>query len=76
MRIRHRTFGLGGLVQHDRSGLLFPVGDAAALRRALQRLIDEPGLLGRLREGLPRVPTIEEDASATRTLYARVARAS
>lgn len=69
---------LGGMaehVEHERSGLLFPPGDVAALRRTLIRLVEEPGLVDRLRAGLPRVATIREDAESTRDLYARFARA-
>ena len=32
----------GGLVQHERTGLIVPAGDAAALRAALRRLQDDP----------------------------------
>jgi glycosyltransferase involved in cell wall biosynthesis len=34
----------GGLVQHERTGLVVPAGDAAALARALRRLHDDPPL--------------------------------
>ena len=34
------------------TGLLFPTGDAEALARQLLRLLDEPGLYGRLRENV------------------------
>jgi glycosyltransferase involved in cell wall biosynthesis len=69
--------GLGGmaeLVEHERSGLLFPPGDADALREVLLRLVREEGLVARLRRGLPDVMTIEDDAGRTRELYARLAR--
>jgi len=39
------------------SFLLFPPGDAAALRQALRRLLDEPGLLPHLRANVP--PPVE-----------------
>ena len=38
----------GGLVQHERTGLVVPAGDAAALRAALRRLRDDPALRARL----------------------------
>jgi glycosyltransferase involved in cell wall biosynthesis len=34
----------GGLVRHERNGLVVPAGDAPALARALRRLHDDPGL--------------------------------
>jgi glycosyltransferase involved in cell wall biosynthesis len=66
---------LGGMaerVEHGRSGLLFRAGDPLALRRTLARLEAEPGLLERLRAGLPRVESMEEDAAETRALYERL----
>jgi glycosyltransferase involved in cell wall biosynthesis len=38
----------GGLVQHERTGLVVPAGDATALAAALRRLHDEPELRARL----------------------------
>jgi glycosyltransferase involved in cell wall biosynthesis len=67
--IASRLGGMAEMVEHEKSGLLFEPGDAADLRRAILRLVEEPGLLERLRAGLPRVKTIEEDAAWTRVLY-------
>jgi glycosyltransferase involved in cell wall biosynthesis len=64
--------GMAELVTHERDGLLFPAGDAAGLEAALRRLLDEPGLLDRLRSGVPRVPSIDDDAARTRALYERL----
>jgi len=44
------TGGLTDLVRDGESGLLVPPGDAAALRDAVQRLIDEPALGARMGE--------------------------
>jgi glycosyltransferase involved in cell wall biosynthesis len=38
----------GGLVRHERNGLVVPAGDAAALAAALRRLADDPPLRARL----------------------------
>ena len=38
----------GGLVRHERTGLVVPAGDAAALGAALRRMHDEPALRARL----------------------------
>ena len=40
--------GLSETITHDSNGLIFAPGDFTALRRQLQRLIDEPALLGTL----------------------------
>lgn len=66
--------GMRELVEHGRSGLLFPPGDVGGLRQALLRLVDEPDLVARLRAGVPDVETIEADADRTRELYARFSR--
>ena len=39
---------VGGLVRHERNGLVVPAGDADALAGALRRLHDDPGLRERL----------------------------
>ena len=38
----------GGLVRHERNGLVVPAGDASALAQALRRLHDDPALAGTL----------------------------
>jgi len=62
--------GMAELVTHERSGLLFEPGSPDDLRRAIRRFLDEPGLLDRLRSGVPRMKTMEEDAGWTRQVYA------
>ncbi len=53
--------GITELVTHDRDGLLFPVGDVGALTKQLQRLLDEPELLARLRQGIGSMPQLEDE---------------
>jgi glycosyltransferase involved in cell wall biosynthesis len=55
--------GMAELVTDNVSGLTFQAGDPADLARALRRLITEPGLLDRLRQGVPPVKTIKENVS-------------
>ena len=63
--------GIPELVQHELNGLLFEPGDVEGLHRALQRLIDEPGLLERLRGGAARtsVRTLDDDVADIRGMY-------
>ena len=53
--------GVSGIVEHNRNGLLFPREDVAALRQEMQRLIDQPALIDKLRAG-SNLPSIESYA--------------
>ena len=61
--------GLSEVVEHEKNGLLFPLEDAAALSRCLERLAGEPGLAGQLRDGIGPVKTVEENADELLALY-------
>jgi glycosyltransferase involved in cell wall biosynthesis len=50
-------------------GLVFPVGDTAALRSLLQDLIDEPAQLDRLRANLKAPRSIETHVAEIEALY-------
>lgn len=63
---------LGGLAErvHDGvDGLLLPHADEQAWAEALRRLATEPGLLERLRDGVRRVRTLDEEADALVACY-------
>ena len=47
-------FGPNEIIEPERSGLLVPTGDPAALAEAILRILTEPGLVTRLREGARR----------------------
>lgn len=64
--------GMAEMVRHNVDGLLFPAGNAEALTVSLRRLLDEPGLVDRLRAGIARPLSIEEDAAWLRTIYRRL----
>ncbi|PIE25691.1 MAG: hypothetical protein CSA62_00440 [Planctomycetota bacterium] len=57
--------GMAELVEHEKGGLQFRIGDAQDLRKQLQRLLDEEGLLARLRASIPSVKDIAADAEDT-----------
>jgi GT2 family glycosyltransferase/glycosyltransferase involved in cell wall biosynthesis len=61
--------GMAEMVRDGVDGLLFTPGDSAALAGRIQRLIDEPELLDRLRAGIRMPMSIEDDAAAMRALY-------
>lgn len=59
-------------VRHEVDGLLFPPGDVVALRQALQRLVDEPDLLPRLRRNIPSFVEIEDHLAELDNIYRSV----
>ncbi len=64
--------GHGALAEkvHDGvNGLHFPRGNAAALAQTLQRLVDEPGLLPRLRQGIVPPMDMSEHVQRLETIY-------
>jgi glycosyltransferase involved in cell wall biosynthesis len=67
---------LADLVEHGKSGLLFEMGDPIDLASQLRKLIEDPGLAGRLRAGIPGVKTIDENIGELLDIYARLKRES
>lgn len=61
--------GMKEFVQHQVSGLVFERGNLDDLSRQLQRFITEPGLLGRLQAGIPRVKSMQEAADEMTDIY-------
>jgi GT2 family glycosyltransferase/glycosyltransferase involved in cell wall biosynthesis len=64
--------GMAEMVSDGVDGLLFPPGDVDALAACLRRLIDDRGLLDRLRAGIVRPNSIETEAGALRAMYAEM----
>lgn len=67
--IATRLGGMQELVQHEQSGLLFELNNAADLGGQIQRLLDEPDLLKRLRQGIPPIPTIDDEVGSIYAHY-------
>ena len=65
--------GMAEMITHDRDGLLFTPGDASDLARQIRRLLEEPGLLDRLRRGIRTPMSIEQDAAEMVRRYERFA---
>ena len=69
--VASRIGGIPELVTDEVNGLLFDAGDVAGLTRALARIVHEPGLLQKLRDGIPAVRSIDEDVRGLRAMYQR-----
>jgi glycosyltransferase involved in cell wall biosynthesis len=65
--------GMAELVSHERNGLLFPAGDAAALAEALRRVLASPRRLDEWRAALPPVKTVQQEMEELLALYREVA---
>jgi glycosyltransferase involved in cell wall biosynthesis len=66
---------LGALAEKVRDGvdgLLFPAGDVAALRQILDRLLDEPDLLPRLRKGVQPALDMDEHVQQLQGIYRKL----
>lgn len=61
--------GMAELVNHGEDGLTFAVEDADALRAALQRLVDDPGLVERLRDGVAEPTRLSDHAEELLGVY-------
>jgi glycosyltransferase involved in cell wall biosynthesis len=61
------------IVEDGRNGLLFQENNTGDLAEKLQRLIDEPSLIARLRDGIRPVRSIEEDVMALEAIYSDIA---
>ncbi|MCC6165927.1 MAG: glycosyltransferase family 4 protein [Caldilineaceae bacterium] len=70
--IATRLGDMAEAVTHEANGLLFEHGSAADLARQLRRICDEPGLLNRLRAGLPAVKTIDTEVDELVDTYRRL----
>jgi glycosyltransferase involved in cell wall biosynthesis len=57
------------IIQPEVNGLLFRCGDSADLASKLQRCLEEPDLLPRLREGIEPVKSIDEEMREIERIY-------
>jgi GT2 family glycosyltransferase/glycosyltransferase involved in cell wall biosynthesis len=61
--------GIPEIIEHGQNGLLFPPGDAGALRRQVKRLLRRPELVERLRQKIAPVKTLAQEAEELLSLY-------
>jgi len=61
--------GMGEAVAHEVSGLLFQRSDVDDLTKQLRRVLSEPELLTKLKAGIPKVKTTEEEVRELEEIY-------
>ncbi len=61
--------GMAEAVTHEVNGLLFERGNADDLAEQLQRIVDQPGFIDRLRAGIAPVKTIDEEITELELIY-------
>jgi len=61
--------GLSEAIEHEKSGLLFPMGDVGALRAIIERILDDRSLLGELALGAPTPPSMSQYVDALESVY-------
>ena len=64
--------GMAELVEDGVNGLRFAPGDASSLAAKLRQLIDQPGLLAQLREGIGPVKSVTEEMTGLLEIYRSV----
>ena len=67
--IASRVGSLADIVEHGKSGLLFEMGSPASLAAQLRRVLEDPGLIPRLRSGIPEVKTVDENMTELFEIY-------
>jgi glycosyltransferase involved in cell wall biosynthesis len=70
--VASRLGALPESVEDGVNGLLFEPGSVGDLARTLRRLLEEPGLLDRLRRARVSIRTLDDDVRSTRALYSRL----
>lgn len=67
------TLGPEEVVRHDVNGLIVPAGDAVGLAAAMRRVVEEPGVLERLRQGggasQPQVRSLDDQVHELEASY-------
>jgi glycosyltransferase involved in cell wall biosynthesis len=61
--------GMAEVVVHEKNGLLFERADVNHLTEQLQRVIVEPGLIGKLQGGISRIKTIQQEVIELFDIY-------
>jgi len=66
--------GIPEIVHDNVNGLLFNRGDILGLKQKMERIINEPGLVQKFRENMPRVKSISEECDEHLDIYKKLLR--
>jgi glycosyltransferase involved in cell wall biosynthesis len=61
---------LADAVRHGENGLVFEMGNSEDLARQIQHVLDDPAMLEKLRQGIPPVKPMEQNARELLEIYA------
>lgn len=70
--IASRIGGIPELISDGASGLLFNPGDVNDLQEKIQYLIDNPDIIEKLKENMPEVKSIEDNAKEIEEIYGKL----
>jgi len=66
--------GIPEIVHHGYNGLLFKRGDVLDLKQKMERIINEPGLVQKFKENIPRVKSVNEECDELLDIYKKLLR--
>jgi len=66
--------GIPEIVRDGHNGLLFKRGDVLDLKQKMERVINEPGLIQKFRENIPRVKSVNEECDELLDIYKKLSR--
>lgn len=64
--------GISEIVNNEHNGLLFRRGDVLELKEKMERIINEPELLRKFQENMPRVKSVSEECDELSCIYERL----
>jgi glycosyltransferase involved in cell wall biosynthesis len=66
--------GIPEIVHDERNGLLFKRDDVLGLKQKMESVINEPGLIQKFRENIPRVKSVNEECDELLDIYRKLLR--
>jgi glycosyltransferase involved in cell wall biosynthesis len=64
--------GMAETVSHEVNGLLFERGNVEDLVNQIQRIVNEPELVRKLKLGIPQIKSVQEEGSEIEQMYAEL----